>query len=85
MGGSDHFNFETEMLLPASRAGFTIKSVPVSTICGAEKTKIGPVRDTIKFIKLMHRWQRQSTTTPAEPAAALREAAAEKQARQCGV
>jgi len=77
MGSSDHFDFETEMLLLASRAGFTIQSVPVSTIYGAEKTKIRPVQDTIKFIKLMRRWQRQSGTMPAE-AAELRQAGAEK-------
>lgn len=65
MGSSDHFDFETEMLLLASRAGFTIQSVPVSTIYGAEKTKIRPVQDTIKFIKLMLRWRRQSATLPA--------------------
>ena len=78
MGSSDHFDFETEMLLLASRAGFTIQSVPVSTIYGAEKTKIRPVRDTIKFIKLMRRWKRQSATLPAGTAAELREARAEK-------
>lgn len=78
MGSSDHFDFETEMLLLASRAGFTIQSVPVSTIYGAEKTKIRPVQDTIKFIKLMRRWQRQAATMPAEPATALRQAGAEK-------
>ncbi|MHB1079847.1 MAG: glycosyltransferase family 2 protein [Prosthecobacter sp.] len=77
MGSSDHFDFETEMLLLASRAGFTIQSVPVSTIYGAEKTKIRPVQDTIKFIKLMRRWQRQSATMPAG-AAELRQAAVEE-------
>jgi hypothetical protein len=46
----------------------------VSTIYGAEKTKIRPVRDTIKFIKLMRRWKRQSAATPAESAAALSQA-----------
>ena len=78
MGSSDHFDFETEMLLLASRAGFSIQSVPVSTIYGAEKTKIRPVQDTIKFIKLMRRWQKQAGTFPAAPSANLREAAVEK-------
>lgn len=78
MGSSDHFDFETEMLLLASRAGFSIQSVPVSTIYGAEKTKIRPVQDTIKFIKLMRRWQKQAGTFPAAPSADLREAAVEK-------
>jgi glycosyltransferase involved in cell wall biosynthesis len=74
MGSSDHFDFETEMLLLASRAGFTIQSVPVSTIYGAEKTKIRPVQDTIKFIKLMRRWQRQSAALPADSSPALHQA-----------
>lgn len=78
MGSSDHFDFETEMLLLASRAGFTIQSVPVSTIYGAEKTKIRPVQDTIKFIKLMLRWQRQANTPLATPATELSEASAGK-------
>ena len=78
MGSSDHFDFETEMLLLASRAGFTIQSVPVSTIYGAEKTKIRPLQDTLKFINLMRRWQRQSASTPARASADLREASAEE-------
>lgn len=78
MGSSDHFDFETEMLLLASRAGFTIQSVPVSTIYGAEKTKIRPVQDTIKFIKLMLRWRSQSAPMPAGTPTDLREAGAEK-------
>ena len=41
--------------------------MPVSTIYGAEKTKIRPVQDTIKFIKLMRRWQKQAGTFPAAP------------------
>jgi glycosyltransferase involved in cell wall biosynthesis len=56
MGSSDHFDFETEMLLLASRSGLTIKNVPVSTIYGEETSKIQPVRDTIKFFKLMRRY-----------------------------
>ena len=78
MGSSDHFDFETEMLLLASRAGFKIQSVPVSTIYGAEKTKIRPVQDTIKFIKLMRRWQKQSAAMPAGTSAELNEAGAGK-------
>jgi len=78
MGRSDHFDFETEMLLLASRAGFRIQSVPVSTIYGSETTKIRPVQDTYKFIKLMYRWRRQSNTKADTLAADLREAGAEK-------
>ena len=40
---SDHFDYETEMLIVAARLGHRIDSVPVSTIYGAEKSKIHPV------------------------------------------
>lgn len=54
---SNNYDYETEMLLIASRAGFKISSVPVSTIYGDEKSKIHPVRDTIRFFKLISRYQ----------------------------
>jgi glycosyltransferase involved in cell wall biosynthesis len=54
---TDAFDYETEMLLIASRAGFKISSVPVSTVYGEEKSKIHPVRDTIKFFRLMARYR----------------------------
>ena len=54
---TDAFDYETEMLLIASKAGFKIGAVPVSTIYGDEKSKIHPVRDTIKFFKLMNRYR----------------------------
>jgi glycosyltransferase involved in cell wall biosynthesis len=52
------FDYETEMLVIASRRGCRIASVPVSTIYGDEKSKIHPVRDTIRFIQLMRRLKR---------------------------
>jgi len=54
---TDAFDYETEMLLIASKAGFRISAVPVSTVYGDEKSKIHPVRDTIKFFKLMNRYR----------------------------
>ena len=45
------------MLLIASREGFRIAAVPVSTIYGEEKSKIHPVRDTIRFFKLISRYK----------------------------
>jgi len=53
---TDAFDYETEMLLIASRAGFKISAVPVSTVYGEEKSKIRPIRDTIRFYKLMARY-----------------------------
>jgi glycosyltransferase involved in cell wall biosynthesis len=55
MGRSDRFDFETEMLLLASRAGLKIRHVPVSTIYGDETSKIRPWQDSVRFCRLMLR------------------------------
>jgi glycosyltransferase involved in cell wall biosynthesis len=52
---SDAFEYETEMLFAASENGVRIASVPVSTIYGDEKSKIHPVRDTLRFVRLLRR------------------------------
>ena len=54
---SNNYDYETEMLLIASREGFKIAAVPVSTIYGEEKSKIHPVRDTMRFFKLISRYK----------------------------
>jgi glycosyltransferase involved in cell wall biosynthesis len=54
---SNNYDYETEMLLIASREGFRIASVPVSTIYGEEKSKIHPVRDTVRFFQLISRYK----------------------------
>ena len=54
---SNNYDYETEMLLIASREGFRIESVPVSTIYGEEKSKIHPVRDTVRFFQLISRYK----------------------------
>jgi glycosyltransferase involved in cell wall biosynthesis len=57
---TDKFDFETEMLVVASRQGLQIGAVPVSTIYGDEKSKIHPVRDTIRFFRMMSRFKREA-------------------------
>ena len=56
--GTERFEYETEMLIVASRNGFRIESVPVSTVYGDEVSSIHPVRDTIRFLKLMRRYEK---------------------------
>jgi glycosyltransferase involved in cell wall biosynthesis len=58
LGGSARFDFETEMLIVASRKGFRIESVPVSTVYSDEVSSIHPVRDTLRFFKLMRRYKK---------------------------
>lgn len=54
---SNAYDYETEMLLIAAREGFQIAAVPVSTVYSTEVSKINPVRDTIRFFKLMSRYR----------------------------
>ena len=58
LGGTERFDYETEMLIVASRAGCTIASVPISTVYSDEVSSINPVRDTLRFFKLMRRYRR---------------------------
>ena len=58
LGGTTRFDYETEMLILASRAGCRIASVPISTVYSDEVSSIHPVRDTIRFFKLMRRYKK---------------------------
>ncbi len=58
LGGAARFDYETEMLIIASRKGFRIVSVPISTVYSDEVSSVHPVRDTIRFFKLMRRYRR---------------------------
>lgn len=53
---SNAYDYETEMLIVASREGNKVISVPVSTVYATEKSKIRPVRDGYRFIKLILRY-----------------------------
>jgi glycosyltransferase involved in cell wall biosynthesis len=58
LDGASRFEYETEMLIIASRQGFRIASVPISTIYSDEVSSIHPVRDTLRFLKLMRRYEK---------------------------
>ena len=58
LGGAARFDYETEMLIVASRKGFRIDSVPISTVYSDEVSSIHPVRDTLRFFKLMWRYRK---------------------------
>jgi len=53
--GSRNFEFEGEMLVMAGRAGMRIDEVPIKTIYGTETSKINPLLDTWRFIKMAFR------------------------------
>lgn len=58
LGGADRFDYETEMLILTSRKGCRIVSVPITTVYSDEVSSIHPVRDTLRFFKLMRRYQK---------------------------
>jgi glycosyltransferase involved in cell wall biosynthesis len=58
LGGAERFDYETEMLILASRNGCRIESVPITTVYSDEVSSIHPVRDTIRFFKLMRRYKK---------------------------
>jgi glycosyltransferase involved in cell wall biosynthesis len=57
---SSNFDFETEMLALAARRGCRIGSAKITTVYGDEVSKIHPIRDTIRFFKLLSRLKRES-------------------------
>lgn len=52
---SSHYDIESELIIKAARQGFRIESVPVKTVYNLEKSRINPVIDTLRFIRLMLR------------------------------
>lgn len=50
---TSHFETESEILIKAGWMGFKIKSIPIKTVYGEEKSKIRPVRDTLRFFKML--------------------------------
>lgn len=50
---TSHFETESELLIKASWKGYKIRSIPVSTVYSREKSKIRPVRDTVRFFKML--------------------------------
>lgn len=50
---SRRYDAESEIIIKAGRQGFSFASVPVKTIYSTEKSRINPIIDTIRFIKLV--------------------------------
>ena len=57
LSGASRFEYETEMLIIASRKGHRVASVPITTVYSDEVSSISPVRDTMRFFKLMRRYR----------------------------
>jgi glycosyltransferase involved in cell wall biosynthesis len=57
LGGGDRFDYDTEVLIIASRKGYRIESVPITTVYTDQVSKIRPLRDALRFLKLMWRYR----------------------------
>lgn len=57
LGGGHRYDYETEVLIVASRRGYQIESVPITTVYTDQVSKIHPFRDALRFFKLMQRYK----------------------------
>ena len=57
LGGGHGFDYDTEALIIASRKGYSIDSVPITTVYTDQVSKIHPVRDSLRFVKMMRRYK----------------------------
>src|SRR5260370_969608 len=55
----DGFAFETENFLLAARHGFQIEFVPIRTIYGDERSKIKPMRDAFRYLRLLAKYPKR--------------------------
>jgi glycosyltransferase involved in cell wall biosynthesis len=63
LGGAHRFEYETEALIIASRKGYRIESVPIATVYTDQVSKIHPVRDSLRFFKMMLRYRKPVSYT----------------------
>ena len=57
LNGGNRFEYETEVLIIAGRKGYRIESVPITTVYSDQVSKIHPMRDALRFLKLMWRYR----------------------------
>jgi glycosyltransferase involved in cell wall biosynthesis len=62
LGGGDRFDYDTEVLILVSRKGYGIESVPITTVYTDQVSKIRPLRDAIRFLKLMWRYRKAGSS-----------------------
>ena len=61
LGGGDRFDYDTEVLIIASRKRYRIEPVPITTVYSDQVSNIHPVRDAFRFFKLMRRYKASRT------------------------
>ena len=56
---SERYAAESEVLLQLAERGIKIGSVPIKVIYRDEKSKINPIKDTIRFFSMLRRYDRK--------------------------
>ncbi len=56
---SDRFTADSEFLLNLAEAGVLIGAAPIKVIYGDEKSKISPVKDTIRFFNMLSKYRKK--------------------------
>lgn len=57
MAPSNRFEFESESIILAARQGFRLCFVPIRTIYTDQRSKIRPLRDTLRYLRLIRKYR----------------------------
>lgn len=69
---SNNYDYESEMLIVAARQGCRIEAVPISTIYRGCRSKIHPIRDTMRYFRLLARLRQPPRLQMIDPPTARR-------------
>lgn len=61
---TERYEIESELLIKASRAGFRIASVPVTTVYEHEQSRIRPIADTLRFLRFLRSLRAPAASRP---------------------
>jgi glycosyltransferase involved in cell wall biosynthesis len=64
MAPSNRFEFESESIILAARQGFSLGFVPIRTIYTDQHSKIRPLRDTIRYLRLIRKYRDPDILSP---------------------
>jgi glycosyltransferase involved in cell wall biosynthesis len=64
MAPSNRFEFESESIILAARQGFRLGFVPIRTIYTDQHSKIRPLRDTIRYLRLIRKYRDPDILSP---------------------
>ncbi len=54
----DHFEIDSELVVKAARAGFRIRSIPISSVYRRQISFVRPLKDTIRFLRFLRSLRR---------------------------